>query len=251
MVFIAEFDFISPSPSELIPAWIFHLIILVGGFFIIIDRFVLPLRDLYQEFRDLIKRWIVWGRHRDMPLEVGGAALRQAQALRLEASHSGFPIAKWEAEFQLHISPSKIRNSKSAIRNFPPYAPCPMPYAQFSIWSLPLIRLLLRLQDSIFSWKILNGHYTLPEGIASNGFNDRRNLSFVLTVYSIRHSFATQTEQSGRSIIRNSSFNRNCTVLHARPSTWLYGCFSWVSRNHSSLLPRANVERDSARSKRN
>lgn len=58
MVVIADFGFINPSPSEFIPPWIFHLIILVGGFFIIIDRFFLPLKDIYEQFRDLVKRRI-------------------------------------------------------------------------------------------------------------------------------------------------------------------------------------------------
>ena len=56
MVVIADLGFISPSPSQFIPAWIFHMIILCGGFFIIIDRFVLPLKDIFEEFKDLIKR---------------------------------------------------------------------------------------------------------------------------------------------------------------------------------------------------
>ena len=53
MVTIAEFGSMSPSPSELMPSWIFHMVILVGAFFIIIDRFVLPLKDIFEKFRDL------------------------------------------------------------------------------------------------------------------------------------------------------------------------------------------------------
>jgi len=56
MVVIADLDIINPSPSEFIPPWIFHMIILVGGIFIIIDRFVLPLKDIYEQFKDLVKR---------------------------------------------------------------------------------------------------------------------------------------------------------------------------------------------------
>jgi hypothetical protein len=118
----------------------------------------------------------------------------------------------------------------------------------YRLFSLPLIRFLLNLEleGSIFSWQTLIGHCTLPEGIGSNGFSDRRILSFVRTVYYLHHGFPTQTERPRCSATRNSSVNRNCTILHAKPSTWLYGRISWVSRNHFSLLPRANVERDSA-----
>ena len=116
----------------------------------------------------------------------------------------------------------------------------------YHLLSLPLIRFLINLGGSIFSWQTLIGHCTLPEGIGSNGFSDRRILSFVRTVYYLHHGFPTQTEQPRCSGTRNSSVNRNCTVLHAKPSTWFYGRISWVSRNHFSLLPRANVERDSA-----
>ena len=116
----------------------------------------------------------------------------------------------------------------------------------YRLLSLPLIRFLLSLGGSIFYWPTLIGHSTLPEGIGSDGFSDRRLLSFVRTVYYLHHDFPTQTEQPRCSGTRNSSGNRNCTVLPAKPSTWLHGRISRVSRNHSSLLPRANVERDSA-----
>jgi hypothetical protein len=55
MVCIADFGFISPSPDELMPSWIFHMVILVGGFFIIMDRWVLPLKDIYEQLKDLRK----------------------------------------------------------------------------------------------------------------------------------------------------------------------------------------------------
>ena len=89
----------------------------------------------------------------------------------------------------------------------------------YHLLSLPLIRFLLNLGASIFSWQTLIEQCTLLEGIGSNGFSDRRILSFVPTVYYLHHGFPTQTEQPGCSGTRNSSLNRNCTVLHAEPST--------------------------------
>jgi hypothetical protein len=89
----------------------------------------------------------------------------------------------------------------------------------YRLLSLPLIRFLLNLGGSIFSRQTLIGHCTLPEGIGSDGFSDRRILSFVLNVYFLHHGFPTQTERPRCSGTRNSSVNRNCTILHAKPST--------------------------------
>jgi hypothetical protein len=55
MVVIAEFGVISPSPSQFIPSWMFKLIIIVGGFFAIMDRWVYPFRDLCKDFMKLIR----------------------------------------------------------------------------------------------------------------------------------------------------------------------------------------------------
>ncbi len=56
-------------------------------------------------------------KHRAVPLEFGGAALRQAQASRLEASHRGFRSAELEGQSWLQVSPfkSEIRNSQFEI----------------------------------------------------------------------------------------------------------------------------------------
>ena len=89
------------------------------------------------------------------------------------------------------------------------------------------------------------------KGIGPHGFSDRRILSFVVTVYFLNYGFPTQTVQPHCSGTRGSSFNRNCTVLHAKPSTRLFGRTSWVSRHHSSLLPCTNVEGASAGSEEN
>ena len=100
----------------------------------------------------------------------------------------------------------------------------PEPAEGLTAYGLPFIfftshQIFAKFRSSIFSWQTLIEQCTLLEGIGSNGFSDRRILSFVLTVYSLHHSFATQTEQPGCSIPRNSSVNRNCTVLHAWPNT--------------------------------
>ena len=89
----------------------------------------------------------------------------------------------------------------------------------YRLFSLPFVRFLLNWTVCTLPRQTLIEHCTFPEGLGSNGFSDRRILSFVRTVYSLHHGFPTQTEQPRCPATRSSSVNRNCTVLLAKPST--------------------------------
>jgi hypothetical protein len=53
LIIIADSGFINPSPSEFLPPWMFWIVISCAAVFLIIDRFVPQLKDIYDSFKKL------------------------------------------------------------------------------------------------------------------------------------------------------------------------------------------------------